>query len=330
VRSCEEAWRNIPKEQWVHKFINTLDTTPINWYLQAELCFVTTDWYGMTQNFIATFLFESQYPTVDQALQIIRQKVFEEAPNPPLDQEKDEWTVPLQQLQECYNINVDEDDDLRDVNILETEGQRDIEGPGIELPFVGQPIKIKKVNIGTEQTPKLANVGDYWDDATISKITELLHEYQDLFPTKFTDMKGIKGPMGEMKIPLRPDARPIKQRPYRLNPKYKQKVKIELDRMLEAGIIEPVEESEWIIPMVVQDKKSGEIRICVDLRKLNDACLHDPFPTPFTDEVLDNVGGQEVYSFTDGFSGYHQIIELLRKIDIRPHLQQNGVLFSTL
>jgi hypothetical protein len=51
-------------------------------------------------------------------------------------------------------------------------------------------------------------------------------------------MKGIKGPMGEMKIPLRVEARPIKQRPYRLNPKYKQKVKIELDRMLEAGIID--------------------------------------------------------------------------------------------
>jgi hypothetical protein len=75
------------------------------------------------------------------------------------------------------------------------------------------PIKIKKVNIGTEQTPKLANVGDYWDDATISNIIELLHEYQDLFPTKFTDMKGIKGPMGEMKIPLRLDARAIKQIP---------------------------------------------------------------------------------------------------------------------
>ena len=43
------------------------------------------------------------------------------------------------------------------------------------------------------------------------------------------------------------------------------------------------------------------------MRKLNDAFLHDPFPTPFTYEVLDNVGGQEVYSFTDGFSGYHQI-----------------------
>jgi hypothetical protein len=45
----------------------------------------------------------------------------------------------------------------------------------------------------------------------------------------------------------------------------------------------------------------------VDLRKLNDAYLHDPFPTPFTYEVLENVGGHEVYYFTDGFLGYHQI-----------------------
>jgi hypothetical protein len=52
VRSCEEAWSDIPQEQWVHKFINTLDTTPINWYLQAELCLITTDWEGMTQNFV--------------------------------------------------------------------------------------------------------------------------------------------------------------------------------------------------------------------------------------------------------------------------------------
>jgi len=59
--------------------------------------------------------------------------------------------------------------------------------------------------------------------------------------------------------------------------------------------------------MVVQDKKTRGINICVDLRKLNDACLHDPFPTPFTNEVLENVGGKETYSFTYGFSGYHQI-----------------------
>lgn len=45
----------------------------------------------------------------------------------------------------------------------------------------------------------------------------------------------------------------------------------------------------------------------MDLKKLNDTCVHDPFPTLFMDEVLDNVCGQEAYSFTDGFSRYHQI-----------------------
>ena len=45
----------------------------------------------------------------------------------------------------------------------------------------------------------------------------------------------------------------------------------------------------------------------MDLRKLNDASMHDPFPMPFTDEVLNNLWGKEVYSFTDGFWRYHQI-----------------------
>jgi hypothetical protein len=93
-----------------------------------------------------------------------------------------------------------------------------VEGSGVVLPFIGQPIKIKKVNIGIEETLNLANVGDYWDAAIIDKITELLHEYQDLFLTKFTDMKCIKGPMGELRIPLKPGANLVKQRPYIWNP----------------------------------------------------------------------------------------------------------------
>ena len=105
-------------------------------------------------------------------------------------------------------------------------------------------------------------------------------------------MKGVVRDLGVMRIPLKEDARPVKQCPYRLNPRYKEKVKDEINKMLAAGIIEPVEESEWVSPMVMQEKKTkGEIRIFVDLHKLNDASLHDPFPTPFTDEVLENVGG---------------------------------------
>ena len=122
------------------------------------------------------------------------------------------------------------------------------------------------------------------------------------------EMKGILGDLGVMKIPLKEGVNPLKQHPYRLNPRYQEKVRHELDKMIIAGIIEPVEESEWVRPTMVQDTDTKrEIRIYVDLIKLNDASVHDPFPTPFIDEVLDNVRGHEVYSFTDGFSCYHQI-----------------------
>jgi len=73
------------------------------------------------------------------------------------------------------------------------------------------PIKIKKVNIGTVKQPKMVSIGDYWDKQTLESITELLHDYNDLFPTTFTEMKGIARELGEMKLPLRPDVRPIKQ-----------------------------------------------------------------------------------------------------------------------
>ena len=72
-------------------------------------------------------------------------------------------------------------------------------------------MKIKKVNIGLLKNPKFTNIGDYWDDEMVSKITNLLHEFQDLFPTILLEMKGIVGDLGEMKIPLKPDAKPFKQ-----------------------------------------------------------------------------------------------------------------------
>jgi hypothetical protein len=64
-------------------------------------------------------------------------------------------------------------------------------------------------------------------------------------------MNGIVEEIRKMNITLKPEYRSIRQRPYRLNPIYKKNIKEEIDRMLEDGIIELVEESEWVSPMVV-------------------------------------------------------------------------------
>ena len=90
-------------------------------------------------------------------------------------------------------------------------------------------------------------------------IMDLLHDFQDLFLMKFFKMEGTLGDLGEMKIPLNLDVKLVKKKPYRLNMRYKERVKTKIERILDVGIIEPIEESDWISAMVVQDKKTCEV-----------------------------------------------------------------------
>lgn len=80
----------------------------------------------------------------------------------------------------------------------------------IEDLDITTPVMMKQVNIKTEVELKYAMLGDYWDDVMVDKITELLCEYQDLFPTKIMDLKGIVGNLGMMKITVKPDTKLVK------------------------------------------------------------------------------------------------------------------------
>ena len=80
--------------------------------------------------------------------------------------------------------------------------------PDIPVDPMNQPLKIRKINIGTEENPKFASVGGYWDEETMANITDLLHEFQDLFSMKFSETKGIR--RGEMKIPLNPNVKVVR------------------------------------------------------------------------------------------------------------------------
>ena len=64
---------------------------------------------------------------------------------------------------------------------------------------------------------------------------------------------------------------------------------------------------------MVVPKKNGKLRVCVDYRKLNAQTIKDPFPLPFTDLMLDQVAGHEMYSFMDSNSGYNQLVAIAPK-----------------
>lgn len=102
-------------------------------------------------------------------------------------------------------VDVSDEEDLRGLHFEETEGHHALQGAttSSSAPDYNKPLKSKKYNIGSEKNPKLAIIGDYWDDETVNRVVDLLKEYQDIFPTTFSEMKGIAGELGEMKIQLR-------------------------------------------------------------------------------------------------------------------------------
>ena len=63
IQTCEQNWSDIPEDEWVHRFIHTLDQIPKNWYTETELRKGTTAWPLMIEKFLLTFAFESEYPS---------------------------------------------------------------------------------------------------------------------------------------------------------------------------------------------------------------------------------------------------------------------------
>ena len=69
----------------------------------------------------------------------------------------------MQLMMECYNVSGEpkDDDELWNINILGTKGNRDVATPYIPSNPMNQPLKIRKVNIGIEENPKFSSVGEY-------------------------------------------------------------------------------------------------------------------------------------------------------------------------
>ena len=104
------------------------------------------------------------------------------------------------------------------------------------------------------------------------------------FPKVFQGL-GVIGE--EYQIKLKEDAIPYAlQVPRNIPIPLRPKVKMELDRMEEMGVISRVENpTDWCAGMVVVPKKMGAMRICVDLKPLNNSVLREPHPIPTVDNL---------------------------------------------
>ncbi|MCG8079184.1 MAG: DDE-type integrase/transposase/recombinase [Candidatus Thiodiazotropha taylori] len=112
-----------------------------------------------------------------------------------------------------------------------------------------------------------------------------------------------------VKIELRDDAVPYsvttaRRIPFPLLPKVEQ----ELEQMLRDGIIEKVSEpSDWCAPIVPVPKPDGNVRICVDYKKLNESIKRELYMLPNLDDISPKLAGMTVFSKSDGSRCFFQL-----------------------
>ena len=127
------------------------------------------------------------------------------------------------------------------------------------------------------------------------------------------------------KIKLEKDAKPVVDHQRWLNPKMKELVRKEILKLLEAGIIYPVANSQWVSHVHCVPKKGGitivpndkdelipqriitSYRMVIDFRKLNKSTKKDHYPLPFIDQMLERLSKHTHFCFLDGYSGFSQI-----------------------
>ncbi|KAJ9524354.1 hypothetical protein QJQ45_008542 [Haematococcus lacustris] len=83
-------------------------------------------------------------------------------------------------------------------------------------------------------------------------------------------------------------------------------LKQQIQDLLAKGMIEP-SSSPYAAPVLFVQKKSGELRMCIDYRQLNKITLRDQYPLPRIDDLFDKLSGCKVFSSLDLQAGYHQI-----------------------
>ena len=148
------------------------------------------------------------------------------------------------------------------------------------------------------------------DFKNVSVSPEIRDQFEEICKQHHTVFSRDKWDLGECDlvphtIQLKPDAKPVQSPPRRVPYHLKQELKIELQNMLDKGIIEE-SNSCWSSPLVVIQKKDSGIRVCVDLRKVNEQVYNETFPMTNIEDVLSQLHGKKYFTKLDLQSGFHQ------------------------
>ena len=156
--------------------------------------------------------------------------------------------------------------------------------------------------LSTELFDPPVEIGNFVTPEQKEKIRDMLREESACFMKDANDIGYIDNL--EMNINLK-DATPVQHQYYSIPKPLYPEVKGYIEDLLNRGWIQH-SESAYASPVVIVRKKCGSMRLCVDYRELNKKTLHDRYPLPRVQEMIDGLAGMKWFTTLDLGKAYHQ------------------------
>ena len=131
---------------------------------------------------------------------------------------------------------------------------------------------------------------------------EIIEEYKDVFEGDLWTLEGKQHLAVDPTV--LPNVSPSRRVPVAIKPK----LKTELERLTDIGVLMPVDElTDWVSNLVVATKESGDLRLCLDPKQLNKALKRERYPLPITDAVLPYLSRAKVFTKFDARNVYWHV-----------------------
>ncbi|XP_064651664.1 uncharacterized protein K02A2.6-like [Lineus longissimus] len=169
--------------------------------------------------------------------------------------------------------------------------------PGDQSTLLGRPTseKLNLLKVGYE-----VNACDAGKE-----VHSILHSLRKKYPQVFTGLGKLKNYL--LKLHIDQNVKPVAQH-RRIPFNRRAKVCDKLAELEGLDVIEPISgPTSWVNPLVVVEKPSGDIRLCLDMRRANEAIKREKHPVPTVDETLQEISGARVFCKLDLNMAFHQI-----------------------
>ncbi|XP_071056891.1 uncharacterized protein [Onthophagus taurus] len=161
-------------------------------------------------------------------------------------------------------------------------------------------VRMIKRNEPTRVTDAMINCDG--DESVRNELVELCNEFRGCFALSVDEL----GCTNKTEMDIKDSGNPVRKKPYRASFTEREKMKGILKEWREAGLVTQTT-SPYASPCLLVTKRSGEPRLVVDYRALNQQTEKASFPLPSLDEQFVGLSGCRLFSQLDLGSAYLQI-----------------------